>query len=52
MTRIVKGAAELIGNTPLMEIVQIEKELGLKATVLAKLEYLYPGGRVKGKAGK
>lgn len=52
MTRIVKGAAELIGNTPLMEIVQIEKELGLKATVLAKLEYLNPAGSVKDRAAK
>ena len=52
MTRIVKGAAELIGNTPLMEIVQIEKELELKATVLAKLEYLNPAGSVKDRAAK
>lgn len=52
MTRIIKGAAELIGNTPLMEIVQIEKELGLKATVLAKLEYLNPAGSVKDRAAK
>lgn len=52
MTKIAKGIAELIGNTPLMEIMQIEKELELKARVLAKLEYLNPAGSVKDRAAK
>lgn len=52
MTKIAKGIAELIGNTPLMEIMQIEKELKLKARVLAKLEYLNPAGSVKDRAAK
>ncbi len=52
MTKIAKGVTALIGNTPLMEIVQIEKELGLKAKVLVKLEYLNPAGSVKDRAAK
>ena len=44
---VYKGALELIGNTPLVEVVNIEKELGLEATVLVKLEYLNPAGSVK-----
>lgn len=52
MTKIAKGVTDLIGNTPLMEIVQIEKELGLKAKVLVKLEYLNPAGSVKDRAAK
>lgn len=42
-----KGTAQLIGNTPLVEIVNIERELGLEATVLVKLEYFNPAGSVK-----
>ena len=52
MTKIAKGIAELIGNTPLMEIMQIEKELKLKVRVLAKLEYMNPAGSVKDRAAK
>lgn len=52
MAKIYKGALELIGHTPLMEIVNIEKELGLKARVLVKLEYLNPTGSVKDRAAK
>lgn len=52
MIKIAKGVTDLIGNTPLMEIVQIEKELGLKAKVLVKLEYLNPAGSVKDRAAK
>lgn len=44
---VYKGALELIGNTPLVEVVNIEKELGLEATVLVKLEYMNPAGSVK-----
>ncbi len=41
---------EIIGNTPLMEVTNIEKELGLEATVLVKLEYLNPAGSTKDRA--
>lgn len=52
MANIWKGTQGLIGNTPLVELVNIEKELGLKAAVLAKLEYLNPAGSVKDRAAK
>ena len=47
MSKIYKGSLELIGNTPLVEVVNIEKELGLEATILVKLEYFNPAGSVK-----
>ena len=47
MSQIYKSASELIGNTPLVEVTNIEKELGLEATVLVKLEYFNPAGSVK-----
>ncbi|MCR5686577.1 MAG: cysteine synthase A [Lachnospiraceae bacterium] len=47
MSKIYKSAVELIGNTPLVEVTNIEKELGLEATVLVKLEYFNPAGSVK-----
>ena len=47
MTKIYKSAEELIGNTPLMELCNIEKHFGLKANILAKLEYLNPAGSIK-----
>ena len=52
MSKIYKGTTELIGNTPLVEVVNIEKELGLEATVLVKLEYLNPAGSVKDRIAK
>ncbi len=52
MQKIYTSAEELIGNTPLLELVRIEKELGLKARVLAKLEYLNPAGSVKDRVAK
>lgn len=52
MANVYKGALELIGNTPLVEMTNIEKELGLEAKVLAKLEYLNPAGSVKDRAAK
>ena len=52
MARIYKGNLELIGNTPLVEVVNIEKELGLEATVLVKLEYFNPAGSVKDRIAK
>ena len=47
-----KGALELVGHTPLVEAVNIEKELGLKATLALKLEYFNPAGSVKDRIGK
>jgi cysteine synthase A len=52
MSNIYKGAVELIGKTPLVEVVNIEKELGLKARVLVKLEYFNPAGSVKDRVAK
>ena len=52
MSKIYKGALGLIGNTPLVEITNIEKELDLKATVLVKLEYFNPAGSVKDRVAK
>ena len=52
MATIYKSAAELIGNTPLLEVTNIEKELGLKAKVLVKLEYFNPAGSVKDRIAK
>ena len=52
MGKIYKGAIELIGNTPLVEVVNIEKELGLEARVLVKLEYFNPAGSVKDRIAK
>ena len=52
MSKIYKGAIELIGKTPLVEVVNIEKELGLEATVLVKLEYFNPAGSVKDRVAK
>ncbi len=47
MSKIYRSADELIGNTPLLELCNIEKHFGLKATILAKLEYLNPAGSIK-----
>ena len=52
MANIYKGTLELIGNTPLVEVINIEKELGLEATVLVKLEYFNPAGSVKDRIAK
>ncbi len=52
MSRIYKGTLDLIGNTPLVEVVNIEKALGLEATVLVKLEYFNPAGSVKDRIAK
>ena len=52
MAKIYQGTLGLIGNTPLVEIVNIEKELGLEATVLVKLEYFNPAGSVKDRIAK
>ena len=52
MSRIYSSADQLIGNTPLLEVKNIEKEEGLKATVLVKLEYFNPAGSVKDRIAK
>ncbi len=52
MANIYKGTLGLIGNTPLVEVVNIEKKLDLKATILAKLEYFNPAGSVKDRIAK
>ncbi len=49
---IYKGVIDLIGNTPLMEVNNLEKELKLNATILVKLEYLNPTGSVKDRIAK
>ena len=52
MSKIYQGTLGLVGNTPLVEVVNIEKELGLEATVLVKLEYFNPAGSVKDRIAK
>ena len=52
MGNIYKGTLGLIGNTPLVEVVNVEKELGLEATLLVKLEYFNPAGSVKDRIAK
>jgi len=52
MSKIYESIADLIGNTPLLEIKNIEKEKGLKARVLVKLEYLNPAGSAKDRIAK
>ena len=52
MSAIYKGTLGLIGNTPLVETVNLEKELGLEATLLVKLEYFNPAGSVKDRIAK
>ena len=52
MSNIYKGTLGLIGNTPLVEVTNIEKDLDLQATVLVKLEYFNPAGSVKDRIAK
>ena len=52
MSRIYTAADQLIGGTPLLELTHIEQAEGLKARLLAKLEYLNPAGSVKDRVGK
>ena len=52
VSRIYTSADQLIGRTPLLELTHLEEEEGLKATVLAKLEYFNPGGSIKDRVGK
>ena len=52
MARVYTSVDQLIGRTPLLELTNIEKELGLKAKILAKLENMNPGGSAKDRVGK
>ena len=52
MAKIYKGILDLIGNTPLVEVTNLEKEVGAEATILVKLEYLNPAGSVKDRIAK
>ena len=52
MAKIYNGTIDLIGNTPLVEVKNIEKEFGLEAKILVKLEYFNPAGSVKDRIAK
>ena len=52
MSKIYTSASQLIGNTPILELTNIEKKYDLKAKILAKLEYFNPAGSVKDRIGK
>ena len=52
MSKIYTSADQLIGHTPLLELTHLEKELGLEAKILAKLEYFNPAGSVKDRIAK
>ena len=52
MAAIYKSTIELIGNTPLVEVVNLERKLGLEATLLVKIEYFNPAGSVKDRIAK
>lgn len=52
MAKVYTSADQLVGSTPLLELTNLEKELGLKARILAKLEYLNPAGSVKDRVAK
>ncbi|MBR6290245.1 MAG: pyridoxal-phosphate dependent enzyme, partial [Clostridia bacterium] len=52
MSNIYTSADQLIGRTPLLELTHIEKEYGLKAKIVAKLEYFNPAGSVKDRIAK
>lgn len=52
MSKIYKSAVELIGNTPLVELTHLEKEFGLEAKLLAKVELFNPAGSVKDRIAK
>lgn len=52
MAKIYKSVEELIGKTPLLELTKLEEKLGLKATLLAKVEALNPGGSAKDRVAK
>ena len=51
MSKIVKTLTDLIGNTPMLELVNFSKEQQINARIIAKLEYFNPGGSVKDRIG-
>lgn len=52
MAKIFTSAEQLVGNTPMLELTHIEKELNLEAKIFAKLEYLNPAGSIKDRIAK
>ena len=52
MAKIYKDVSQLIGNTPLVELSNIEKKYNLNAKIIAKLEYFNPAGSVKDRVAK
>ena len=52
MSKIYTSAEMLVGNTPLVELAGIEKKFGLKAKIIAKLEFMNPGGSIKDRVAK
>ena len=52
MGKVYQGTLELVGKTPLVEVVNVERELGVKARLLVKLEYFNPAGSVKDRIAK
>jgi cysteine synthase A len=52
MSKIYKSVTELIGGTPIMELTNLEKDLSVEATILAKLEFFNPAGSVKDRIAK
>ena len=52
MSKIYQGTSQLIGNTPLVEVTNVEKEVGLQARLMVKLEYLNPAGSVKDRVAR
>lgn len=52
MSKIYTSAEQLIGNTPMLRLMSLEKKYGLKAKIFAKLEYFNPAGSVKDRVGK
>lgn len=52
MANVYQGALELVGNTPLVEVINIERDLELEARILVKLEYFNPAGSVKDRAAR
>ena len=52
MSRIFKNLSDLIGKTPLLQLVNYERKHGLQATVIGKLEYFNPAGSVKDRIAK
>ena len=52
MSRIYTAADQLIGHTPLLELTHLKQEFGLKARIVAKLEYFNPAGSVKDRIAK